>query len=74
MMQTEVITVADTVTLYQIVRLDKSTGRFIMKLPEFGKHQELGGMWSDQQEVEHEVLTEALKGTQWRIIKMEWTL
>ncbi len=45
-----------------------------MKLPEFGKHQELGGMWSNHQEVEHEVLTEALKGTQWRIIKMEWTL
>lgn len=70
----EIIENRNQVTVYQLMRLDPTSGNFMFKLPEYGKHKSLGQLWADLEEVQHESMIEAIKGTQWTIIKIDWTI
>lgn len=61
-------------TVYQLMRLDPVSGNFIFKLPEFSKHKSLGGLWADLEEVQHESMIEAIKGTAWIIVEVTWSI
>ena len=56
------------------MRLDSVTGNFIFRAPEYSKHKILGGLWADVTEVQHEQMLDAIKGTQWTIIKINWQI
>lgn len=72
--QAEIIENLKMLRVYQLMRLDPVSGNFIFKLPMSGSHKTLGQLWADLEEVQHEAMIEAIKGTQWTIIKIDWEI
>jgi hypothetical protein len=70
----EIIDSPTTFTVYQMMRLDAATGVFMFKVPDYTKHKLMGNLWADINEVNHEQMLEAIKGTQWTIVKIDWSI
>ena len=71
-MEVQVIDPLNKITVYQLMRLNQY-GTFEFKAPDATK-KAFGGMWADLSDIQHEQMIEGLKGNQWRVLKIDWTL
>jgi len=63
----------DHIKVYMLMKLTKE-GTFAQLAPTYGTHKCMGGLWADQQEAQHEQMTKALLGEQYRVFEIAWKL
>jgi hypothetical protein len=59
------------ITCYMLMKLN-SDGNLAELKPTYGTHKILGGFWGSLEECKHEQMLQALKGSMYRLFKIDW--